>query len=291
MTQAHAGEVRDGVLTGPIRHSINNSIAVKGSIHDDATATKLGMRGGTVAGSIHMDLFGPQLLEVFGDRWFERGSLSLTFVNATVDREPVRSYLALPPEGAADAQVDAWIEREDGMRVAEGTAAVGDPGEPTALLRRPLRESDPSELRILRALSPGMTIATKDALYTPEAHAGHMAVNTEPLEMHEHSRWGAPVVPLAGYVRVLYGQAISDVRSRIADVVGLFGAIEIRNINGPLLVGQPYRVGGEVVSVGQSPKTEFFWYETWADDLDGRRIAEHRMQLRFMKASSPLYAE
>jgi len=31
--------------------------AGEGSIHDDATAAKLGFRGGTVAGSIHMDQY------------------------------------------------------------------------------------------------------------------------------------------------------------------------------------------------------------------------------------------
>ena len=40
----------------------NSAAEVKGSIHDDATASKLGFRGGTVAGSIHMDQFVPGLL-------------------------------------------------------------------------------------------------------------------------------------------------------------------------------------------------------------------------------------
>lgn len=88
---------RQEVKTGPIRHSVNGSVNAKGSIHDDATATNLGLRGGTVAGSIHMDLFGPLLLEVFGDGWWETGNLSLYFKNATTDREPVQASLAVPP--------------------------------------------------------------------------------------------------------------------------------------------------------------------------------------------------
>lgn len=291
MTQTESATIRDGVLVGPIRHSINSAQDVKGSIHDDATATKLGLRGGTVAGSIHMDLFGPHFLQLFGEDWWERGNLSLDFKNATVDREPVRAYMKLPAEGQKDVQVDVWVEREDGMLVAQGTAALGNPAEKSALLAKEIRTSDPSELRILKNLHEGMPIATKDAIFTSELHAQHMELTTEPLEMHKSSKWGAPVVPLRSYVTLLYSQAISDVRSQIGDVVGLFGAIEIRNINGPLLVDVPYRVGGEVVAIGQSPKTEYFWYETWADDQDGKRIAEHRMQLRFMKASSPLYAE
>ena len=281
--------VNDGVRTGPIRHSVNGSINAKGSIHDDATATKLGMRGGTVAGSIHMDLFGPLLLDTFGERWWETGNLSLYFTNATTDREPVRASLGIPPDGEADAQVDAWVDREDGMRVAEGTAAVGHPDAVSALMGRAARAVESGQLRILSGLSVGLQIEPAMACYTEATLKDYMGRITEPMAMHESSRWGGAVVPLAGYVNVLYGQAIGSLRRQIKDVVGLFGAIEIRNVDGPLIVGREYRTGGQVVALGESPKTEYFWYETWADDSEGKRIAEHRMQLRFMKASSPLF--
>jgi hypothetical protein len=45
------------------------------------------------------------------------------------------------------------------------------------------------------------------------------------------------------------------------------------------------------VALGQSPKTEFMWFETALDEAAGKRIAEMRMLLRFMKASSPLYQD
>jgi len=35
-------ELRDHVLVGPLRRSVNNARNVSGSIHDDAMATKLG---------------------------------------------------------------------------------------------------------------------------------------------------------------------------------------------------------------------------------------------------------
>ncbi len=290
MTQAADDlRVQDGVLCGGLRRPINRARDVKGSIHDDETATRLGMRGGTVAGSVHMDLFGPLLLETWGERWWERGTLSLYFVNATTDREPVRAFLRLPEDPRADSQVDVWIEREDGMRVAEGTASVGNCTEPTALLRRPLDRFDPGELRILKDVRPGDPIAPTEGMVTSETVAEHLQYTTDPLEMSTRSKWGRPVVPITCYIRLLYQQAAAPLRSRIKDVVGLFGAIEIRNINGPLLVDEPYRLGGEVVAVGQSPKTEYYWYETWADDQSGKRVAEHRMLSRFMKASSPLY--
>ena len=89
-------ELRDHLFVGPLRRSVNNASKVAGSIHDDATATKLGFRGGTVAGSIHLELFPPLLLRAFGQRWFERGTISMYFLNATTDREAVRAFVKEP---------------------------------------------------------------------------------------------------------------------------------------------------------------------------------------------------
>ena len=283
-------ELRDHVFVGPLRRSVNNARNVSGSIHDDAMATKLGFRGGTVAGSIHLELFPPLLLKAFGQRWFERGTISMYFLNATTDREAVRAFLKEPPHDAADVQVDAWIERDDGMRVAEGTASVGRPVDPTALLRRPLDRFDAGELRILRSLKVGDRFEECDAFLTKDVMAERMKVITDPLEWYtKPSPWGGAIATPAAMVHLLYTQPIATLRGKLGQAVGLFGAIELRNISGPVLVERPYRVSGSIVSLGQSPKTEFMWFETAVDEAPGKRIAEMRMLLRFMKASSPLY--
>lgn len=281
---------KDGVLVGPLKSSVNSAADAKGSIHDDATATKLGFRGGTVAGSIHMELFPPLLLKAFGQRWFERGTLSLYFLNATTDREPVRAFVRQPAEGAADVQVDAWVERDDGMRVGEGSASVGNPGEPTALQRRPLDRFESGELRLLKGIGPGFKFQPVDVRLEPEGQARRMKVITERLPWYEDaSPWGGPIATPAAMVQLLYAQSVATLRGQIGPSVGLFGAIELRNISGPVLVDVPYRVTGEVLAVGQSPKTEYMWFETGANDESGKRVAEMRMLLRWMKASSPLY--
>jgi hypothetical protein len=284
--------IEAGVLVGSLRSSVNNAINVKGSIHDDATASKLGFRGGTVAGSIHMELFPPLLLEAFGQRWFEHGSLSMYFINATTDREPVRAFMRQPAPGATDVQVDVWVEREDGMRVAEGSASVGSPAEPTALLRRPLDRFEPGELRMLKGVGPGYEFQPVDVRLDPEAQANRMKVITEKLPWYEGSSpWGGPIATPAAMVQLLYAKSVETMRGQLGPAVGLFGAIELRNIHGPVFVDQPYRVTGHVLAVGQSPKTEYMWFETGLDDSGGKRVAEMRMLLRWMKASSPLYAE
>jgi hypothetical protein len=58
-----------------------------------------------------------------------------------------------------------------------------------------------------------------------------------------------------------------------------------------MLVDVPYRCEGHVLAVGQSPKTEHFWYDSHIDDENGKRIADMRMMVRYVKASSKLYNE
>jgi hypothetical protein len=283
--------IEDGVIAGPLRSSVNNAINAKGSIHDDATASKLGFRGGTVAGSIHMELFPPLLLEAFGKEWFERGTLSLYFVNATTDREPVRAFMR-QPAAKSNAQVDAWVLREDGMRVAEGTASAGDAGEPTALLRKPLDRFEIGDLRILANVTPGQAFTPVTNQVSAAAQAGRMQVITEKLDWYEgDSPWGGAIATPAAMVQLLYNKSVATLRADMGPAVGLFGAIELRNVNGPVMVGQDYEITGNVVAIGQSPKTEYMWFETGANDPTGKRVAEMRMLLRWMKASSPKYAD
>ena len=75
----------------------------------------------------------------------------------------------------------------------------------------------------------------------------------------------------------------------VGDSVGLVGAIEIGFVNGPFLLNRNYRIESEVVCVGQSPQTEYVWYDSKALNETGELIATMRMQSRAMKASSLAY--
>src|SRR3990170_6709899 len=88
----------------------------------------------------------------------------------------------------------------------------------------------------------------------------------------------------------LLNPAYAYPRGRQAEAIGLYGAIELRNVDGPFLVGKTYRAGGRLMHVGDTPKTEFLWFDSWVEG-GGRRAAEMRMMLRYLKASSPLYQE
>jgi len=82
---------------------------------------------------------------------------------------------------------------------------------------------------------------------------------------------------------------MAGLRPHVGDAVGLFGAIEVGHVNGPLFPGRAYRIESEVECVGQSPKTEYLWFDTTATGPDGKLVATLRMMLRFMKASAEEY--
>jgi hypothetical protein len=292
--------VEDGWLVGPERVPMNRGTSEwlakhgysglrGGNIHDDATAQRLGFRGGTVAGSVHLDQFPPVLVGVFGLRWFARGSISLGFRNATVDAEPVIAMVRLAEDGAT--QVAARMERPDGLVVAEGTAGCDEHEQP--FLHATDLRAGADGLRLLAGVEAGAPLTRRSARVESAEQRARLegSALTEPLDLYlSGSPWGPPVVPPSAAVQLLRNGA-GDFGEAVANAVGLFGAIELAFPDGPLLCDRAYEVEGEVVAVGASPKTEYVWYDSRARDEDGRVAASMRMQLRWMKASSPLYQD
>jgi hypothetical protein len=279
-----------GVLVGPYRRPRNLGNNQAGSIHDDATAQGLGFRGGTIAGSIHMEQFPPLLLRAFGERWFETGSLSCYFRYATTDNEPVRCHVRLPSPGD-DAQVDVWMEHENGALVLEGTAAIGAPAEPSFLRQRLAEPPSRGDVRILAHLQPGQEMPATSTRLDVEQRARRRAVMTEPLAWYSGpSPWGGPIADpgaIVGLMRPV--ERGVDIRRNRA--VGLFGAIEVRHLSGPVFLDRAYEVSGRILAVGETPKSEYFWYESTLREPAGKDVASMIMMLRFMKGSSPLWSD
>lgn len=282
------------ISTGPLA-PWNLSINSAGSIHDDATAADLGFRAGTVAGDIHLEQFGGILVEAFGKSWFEQGSLSLYFLTPTAHREPVDAFLDLPSTPVpADVQVTARMSTPDGTPVAEGTASVGSVNEPSALSSRDRRAVDASTLRMLRGVTPGTPLdrQVRRPWGSDQLRRMQEGSMTAPLPWYENdSPWGGPVCSPLTMCRVLVAGMTTTIERQCGEFVGMYGAIEIRNINGPMLVDAEYEVTGEVLSVSESPKTEVLWYRTEARPVgETRVVAELTMMTRLLKDSSPLYA-
>ena len=271
--------VKEGYMYGGWRRAVNAAIGSKDSIHDEATAQKLGMRGGAVVGIVHLNLFPPLLLEVFGQRWFERGSLSIYYTYALVDGEEVRGIIGLPPEGAQDVQVEAWAETPDGHTVGKGTVSLGESKEISYLQATELKNAEPGELRILAGLKAGDELTSRDVLITQETVNRALKTITDPLDWYKgDSPWGGAIVPPSA----MYG-AMQVGPKEAPKAVGFFGGTELRNINGPIKVGVPYRASGKLACVGTSSKTEYYWFDSYLEEKDsGKRVAEMRHMTRFM---------
>jgi hypothetical protein len=284
------------ISTG-IRHPRNLSINSKGSIHDDATATELGFRAGTVAGDIHLEQFGGILLEAFGPQWFETGSLSMYYMHATADAEPVEATLDIADATAplVNTQIAARMHTPEGITVAEGTASVGTTSVPTALYSRDRRSVDVSTLKMLRHATPGRPLET----FTRQAPGDNQILRqsrgtmTAPLDWYVgESPWGGPICSPLTSCRLLVAGMTDSIEKECGEFVGLYGAIEIRHHKGPLLLNTDYTITGRVLDVSDSPKTEVLWYTTEAhkaDDLTGEPVASLTMMTRLLKDSSPLY--
>jgi hypothetical protein len=291
MTAFVAREVQCGVWAGPVRTPRNSAAHQKGSIHDDATAQQLGFRGGTVAGSLHMEQFPPLLTRLLGSTWWEDGGLSLYFRFATTDLEAVRCFAVAPrPGDDVRRRIEVWMDHENGERVAEGSAHAGGP-DPESALRQRIAVTPPArELRILDGLLPGVESRDLPTRVGADQLHARLGVITEPLpEYGASNRWGRPVLPPSLVVRALRA-AEAGLLERTGPVVGLFGAIEVQHLDGPLFADEDYVARGRVLAVSDTPKTEYFWYEsTVADRTAGVDRASMLMMLRFMKASSPLW--
>jgi len=285
-------------LVGPARIALNHSDS---SIHDPEHAKKLGFRGSAVGGNLHLDLFAPLLVRTYGREWFERGALSLYFLNIVVSGESVQAVVEAPPAPGAQTRIFAQCADALGFRVCEGTASIGDHSH-SELATRDLKTCDEAELRMLKGVSPGQALGRAEASVRAADQAAQIASGSinEPMDWyHDASPWGGPIASVgqtsALMFRLLVGDGVRHHHERISphigDASGMFGAFEIAYVNGPVFLDRPYVVEGTVVGVGQSPKTEYLWWDATARDEKGAVIVRMRHLLRFLKASSPLYPE
>ena len=273
-------------ITGEWRRPVNTAAHQKGGIHDDDTATDLGFRGGTVAGAIHMEQFPPLLLKAFGADFWQTGTLSMYFRSATVDREPVRCLTTEPERVGNIRRTNVWMEKEDGTIVASGTASCGGHDEQSEL-RRKLESIRPiSELRILKNLKVGVRCEDQRCFVENSFLDAQLGVITEPLSCYKTSNeFNGRVLPVTQVVRAFDPPEVALITEVEPPFVGLYGAIEIEFINGPVLAETEYKGSGEIVGLSDSPQTEILWRDSVL--MTDKPIARMLKMDRLMKSSSP----
>lgn len=281
----------DGVRIGPIRRPTNFSKGAVGSIHDDARARELGFRGGTVAGNIHFEQYPPLLIDAFGDDWLRTGGLSLYFLNATTDGEPVQAFVG-PPEARTEGgwRAKVWMETPEGVRVNEGTASVGPPDDMSALRLR-LKDVRPArDMRILGSARVGDQVRDIPARQDSEKTDPRLELITEPLGIYsDPGLMGGKVAAPSAAIDCLRAVETPLFKTD-GPFVGMFGAIELQFLAGPVFVDRDYLAEGRVLALSESPKTEAVWFEsTLHPSTGGAPVARMIMLSRLLKGSSPLW--
>ncbi len=277
-----ADTLQGRIIEGEFRSPHNGFQQAPGSIHNDEVAAKLGFKGGTVPGSVHMDQFAPMLVQTYGADWFAHGNMSLHFTQATVDREEVKAVME-----AASPRSRLTMFNREGDQVCIGTASGETRDAESEMARRMATQAlaSPGALRILAGYKIGDTNTGIPMRIEREALEKSLSRITERLPLYDEG-----VLPPSHLVRLAHISR-PTVQAKVNQSVGLFGALEIRIADGPLKAGHDYVGRTTMLKLTESPKTENAWYDVdIADAGTGKDVATVTFMIRFMKASSPLWA-
>jgi hypothetical protein len=291
--------VRDGdTLTGPFRHPrqmlANQEYGSHLSIHDDETASALGLAAAPIEGPTHFSQFDPLAFELWGPAWFERGCVSAHFETMVVEGEAVQA--SLTPTGAASAV--ARVVKATGERALVASVSLGkEATELDARLARALGRS-PGVLHIVDGFAPGwraepwtasITYAEPNGPLYPFTLAHKLEVITEASPWYESadaSPWGRCILPTEMLSVLAYKSGEHPPVRQPS--VGLFIDLEVRR-HTPLFVGETYSATREVVCTGQSSRVESFWTRTELSDRSGRAVATVLLHEGVFKDSYPGY--
>ncbi len=277
-----------GPWRSPQQMLADQSVGGHASVHDPATASSLGLLGAPIEGCTHFSQLDPFGAALWGQEWFEHGCISSHFRTMVVDGEQVQVSAATATangsgSGVRQARVEA--HKPDGTPVLEGTISVGPDHGETALETRRGAQGDPGELFIVDQLSVGMT--STDGPVSVDFGSGNgpaypfsldakLAAITEPCAWYTAAGaatnpWGRAVLPME-MISVLANKAHKGFPVR-GPALGLFLDLEIRLVDGPVFVDQPYRLERTIVGLSQSRRTESYWTETRLIDADSGRHA------------------
>jgi hypothetical protein len=292
-------------LAGPWRrpHQMLNAQVYDShaSIHDDATAQKLGFQGGTIEGPTHFSQFAPLCERLWGRTWFETGCISAHYRNPSFEGEEVQAVLAKPGPGQKQCRIR--MVKRDGTEVLRGTASVGDEGLPTALDQR-LTELKPlADPVILRDVKVGMKTKRQSVRMDLDQNMGDLypfsledklEVITEPSAYYRNASgnpWERPIIPME-MLSVLFQYRSRDDRLPIkGPAVGLFADQEIRLLRGPLFAGEDYQTEREVVALSGSRRTESLWVRTTVFASNDVPVATMLLNLASIKDSYSSYEQ
>lgn len=147
--------------------------------------------------------------------------------------------------------------REETALICQGTAAL-QPDAGSELARRFEAQAPAAEgaLRILASLRIGDKNHDLPVRVEPEVLARYLETVTENVPAYE-----AGVLPPSHAVRLAHMTRGAVMAKAAQPHVGLFGALEVQHLAGPLKAGVDYLARTRILKLTESPKTENVWYE------------------------------
>lgn len=268
------GSTRSGPWCAPKQMLAEQSYGGHASIHDDATAQKLGFRGGTIEGPTHFSQFVPLGVSLWGRDFLEGGCISAHYRNAVFEGEDVRAFLNVETPDSTHAEI--WMQKKDGTEVLRGSMSLASDPSATALERRVAGLKPVGQLAILRDIRIGMKSKRHSVRMDFQQNMGALypfSLNqklekiTQPSSWHTPqgaslTPWGKPTIPMEMISVLLNHTAKIDPFPVRGCTIGLFADQEIKLIKGPLFVGEDYEIEREVVALSESKRTESMWIRT-----------------------------
>jgi hypothetical protein len=289
----HDGDTLIGPWRSPAQMLAEQEYAGHTSVHDDETAATLGLDGAPIEGPTHFSQIDPLAVEHWGQAWFEQGCVSSHFLNMVVEGDAVRA--SLEPVTATLARLGA--EKPDATPVLTGTASIGHDDATELDERRQRGIGDPGTLYIVDQLEIGMQVRVSEPVTMGfDDHNGNLYPFTLAQKLHRitecsswylpdgDSPWGRPIVPTE-MISVIAHRSDAHFPVR-GPAIGLFIDLEVRFVDGPVFVGQPYLVEHTVVGLGQSKRVESYWTESTIIDAEtGAHVATVLLHQGVFKAS------
>ena len=140
------------------------------SIHDDATAQKLGFKGGTIEGPTHFSQFVPLCVAAWGARWLEQAACRRT--TAIPASKANRCVPSSRSRSDGATQTTIWMLREDGTRdsARHGVRRYRQSADRARAAHR--RARPPEQLVILRDVRVGMRTRAYPGAHGSDQHMG-----------------------------------------------------------------------------------------------------------------------
>ncbi len=287
----------------PAQMLADQDVGGRSSIHDEATAKKVGFVGGPIEGPTHFSQFVPFGHALFGDAFHERGCISAHYLSPCVEGDSVQAWIEQAPDGSNP--VASGMIRRDGTPVLSATLSLGPEHPETELDALRARLRAPGQLVILRDMKVGMKGAEIERVQMSfDQHMGKLypftleeklAVITEPCAYYNDeggaaSPWGRPIIPFEMLsVLTQYSTALARFPVR-QPAVGLFANQEIRLLDGPIFVDEEYLLEREIVSLSESRRVESSWVLTSVREAKSHKlVATALLNSAVLKASYPEY--